>query len=61
MDTQAIKTIVITKDNREAAICQAGTSVAKILQGIENGAENGIMDAIIETLLFGTDSEKYPA
>lgn len=60
MEIQAIKTIVITKANIEAAICQIGTSVAKILEGIENGAENGIIDETIAIVLFGTASEKYP-
>ena len=61
MDIKAIRAIVITKEDKEAIICQVGTSVARILQGIEKGAENGIMDVIVAILLFGTDSEKYPA
>ena len=60
MEIQAIKTIVMTKENREATICQAGTSVAKILQGMEKGAENGMIDARIATFPLGTASEKYP-
>jgi len=53
MDIQAINVIDIIKDNTEAAICQEGTSVAKILEGMEKGAENGTIDDTIATIPLG--------
>ena len=59
MDIHAIMQIVITMENRDATICQAGTSVTSNLHGMENGAENGIMDATTDTFPFGDKSAKY--
>ena len=60
MDIKAMKVIVIIREKMEAAICHTGTSVAKILQGMVKGAENGMIEDIMATFPSGNASEKYP-
>jgi len=55
-----MKVIVIIREKMEAAICHTGTSVAKILQGMVKGAENGMIEDIMATFPSGNASEKYP-
>ena len=54
MDIHAVMAIVIIIDNKENEICQRGTSVDSNLLGIENGAENGNIEAITDILLLGS-------
>ena len=44
----------MSKAANEAIICQTGTSVARILLGIEKAAENGIIDETIDIALSGS-------